>query len=188
MYNTFQINNLQDYSDLYLLTDVLLLADIVDNFRDILFNLYNLASLHTWTLPGFAWQAALKHMKNYSRLSNRKFMYEFIEKGVRRGIAQITHRYAQSTPSSNTHSNATQLIYLDANNLYGHAMSQTLPSRNFRWLSQTEIDTYTTSSILNLSDTSPTGMIYGVDLNCRMHLHDNHKDFPLAPDHLTVYL
>ena len=74
----------------------------------------------------------------------------------------------------------TCLQYLDANNLYGWAMSQPLPVKNFRWLDDDEIGTYTKYPewIRNCT--------LEVDLECPKELHDAHNDYPLAPESLTV--
>ena len=58
--NAFEINTMWDYHDLYLITDVLQLADILINFKKTCLESYNIDPLHSFTLPGFAWEAALK--------------------------------------------------------------------------------------------------------------------------------
>ena len=67
------------------------------------------------------------------------------------------------------------LTHLDANNLYGWAMSKFLPYGGFKW-SNTDID------ILNIPDDSLKGYILEVDLEYPKELHDLHSDFPLAPE------
>ncbi|XP_047513543.1 uncharacterized protein LOC125055226 isoform X3 [Pieris napi] len=70
------------------------------------------------------------------------------------------------------------LIYLDANNLYGWAMSQYLPTGQFEW---TNPDTD-----FNVSDESEVGFILEVDLEYPVHLHDKHSDLPLCPENISV--
>ena len=75
------------------------------------------------------------------------------------------------------------LIYLDANNLYGCAMSQFLPTHRFRLLSSDEI---TALELENLCDDSEDGYIYEVDLHYPAKLHNQHDDYPLAPESLVI--
>ena len=61
--DAFKIRNLGEYHDLYLKTDVLLLADVFENFRKTCLNHYRLDSSHYMTLPGLSWDAMLKMTK-----------------------------------------------------------------------------------------------------------------------------
>ena len=70
-------------------------------------------------------------------------------------------------------------MYLDANNLYGWAMSQPIPTGEFAWLTENEIQRL---SIENIPDDSDDGYISEVDLSYPAGLHDQHNDYPLAPE------
>ena len=83
-------------------------------------------------------------------------------------------RYYFSLPKQN-------LIYLDVNNLYGWAMSQSLLTHGFRFLQQDEI-----STLQEQSDDVEDGYIFEVDLHYPTHLHDRHDDYPLAPESLVI--
>ncbi|KAK3747985.1 hypothetical protein QZH41_003960 [Actinostola sp. cb2023] len=71
VFTTFQLQNLGEYHDLYLLSDVLLLADVFENFRNICLNYYELDPAHFYTSPGLAWSACLKMIGRYH--TNRYF-------------------------------------------------------------------------------------------------------------------
>ena len=60
VFNSFACQNMGDYHDLYLMSDVLLLADVFENFRSVCLKAYNLDPCHFYTSPGLAWQACLK--------------------------------------------------------------------------------------------------------------------------------
>ena len=75
------------------------------------------------------------------------------------------------------------IMYLDANNLYGWAMSQYLTYSRFKWLNQREIDEFDVNSI---GENSPVGYILEVDLKHPDELHKLHSDYPLAPEKLEI--
>ena len=69
--------------------------------------------------------------------------------------------------------------YLDANNLYGWAMSQKLPIEGFKWMKEKELNVWQ-------HPLPNQGCILEVDLEYPQHLHDLHNEYPLAPEHLEV--
>jgi hypothetical protein len=122
----------------------------------------------------------LKKTKIQLELIHDVDMYQFIEKGLRGGVSNIAHRYSkaynkymkdydESKPSS-------YIMYLDANNLYGWAMSQLLPTGNFKWeKGNVNLAEYT-------RDDAKRGIILEVDLEYPNELHDLHNGYPLAPE------
>jgi len=89
------IRTLGEYSDLYLKTNVLLLADIFENFRNSCVANYGLDLAYYYTLHGFTWDAMLKHTRiNFELLIDNMIM--FIERGIRGGLSQYSNRYAQT--------------------------------------------------------------------------------------------
>ncbi|GFX95332.1 uncharacterized protein TNCV_849221 [Trichonephila clavipes] len=181
IWNIFQMHTLGDYHDLYVTVDVLLLSDIFENFRTLCQNYYKIDPCHTYTAPGLAWQACLKMTKVRLELLTDIDMHLFIEKGIRGGVAMISHRYAKANNAylSNYDSSlpSSYIIYLDANNLYGWAMSQHLPTHDFSW---TDEDV----NFMNVPDDSEIGYIFEVDLEYPDELHDLHSCYPLAPEKL----
>ena len=125
----------QDYHDLYLKSDVLLLADVFENFRKTCLKHYELDPCHYYTAPGLAWDACLKETKRDLELLKDYDMLMMFEKGIRGGITHISKRYAEA---NNKYMKETQpssyIQHLDANNLYGWAMSQKLPTHGFKWI------------------------------------------------------
>ena len=111
--------------------------------------------------------------------------YLFIEKGTRGGISYIAKRYAKANNKYiNDYDSNKQSIfitYLDKNNLYGWAMSEYLPYREFEWLKN--VDSFDVMSIDKKSD---VGYILEVDLKYPKELYELHNDYPLAPEKLTV--
>ena len=111
-------------------------------------------------------------------------MYQMVEKGMRGGISNISHRYATANHPNMTTYNSKEkmrtLIYQDANALYAWAMSQLLPMKNFKWISPDKVD------IMQIPKNSSKGYILEVDLEYPERLHDKHNLYPLAPEHMQV--
>ena len=133
------------------------------------------------------WDAALKLTNVKLDHFDNEDMYTFIEHSIRGGISQISKRFARTNNNKCRNFDPlkpkTHLIYLDANNLYGWAMSQYLPTHNFRWLSRAEIN----NIIINqLADDAEDGYIFEVDLVYPESLHSQHNDYPLAPERSNI--
>jgi hypothetical protein len=183
----FELQNLGQYHDLYVLTDALSLADVFENFRDIYLNYYGLDAAHFYTSPWLAWQAALKMTGVHLELLTDIDMHLFLEQGLRGGISTITHKHAKTNnkdvPDYVPSQPSSHVTYLDANNLCGWAMSQALPVDVFRWLENQEIESL---SVLEISDDSENGYILEVDLDYPPNLYDLHNEYPLAPEKMKV--
>ena len=165
------------------MTDVLLLADVFENFRSLCMKDYGLDPAHFYTTPGLSFQACLKMTGVELDLFTDPEKHLFIENNIRGGVSMISNRYAKAnnkyTEDGLDATRPTSFVsYLDANNLYGYAMSQPLPTGNFRFLTKDQIDNL---DILNIPDDHPMGYILEVDLEYPDSLHELHNDYPLAP-------
>ena len=181
------MNTLGDYHDLYLKTDVLLLADVFEKFMSTCLDYYGLDLCHYFSSPGLSWDAMLNMTKTKLDLILDIIMYLFIEKRMRGGICYIakTHSKAnnQYMECYDSSTESKYITYLDANNLYGWAMSQYLPYSGFKWLSEKEISDF----CFNFSsENSSIGYILEVDLEYPSELHYLHNDYPLAPKKLAI--
>lgn len=171
------ITNMEEYHDLYLKTDVLLLCDVVENFRDICLKHYELDSAWYLTFPGLAYDAMLKMTGVKLELLSDPDMLLMFEKGIRGGVTVATQRYAKANNPYNEKyepSNPTNyLMYVDANNLYGWAMSKHLPTSDFQWINPDEIPALDT-----LTAEDDQGYMLEVDLEYSKDLHEYHNDYP----------
>ena len=190
VWDTFNLKTMGDYHDLYLKSDILLLADVFENFRKTCLQYYKLDPCHYFSSPGLSWDAMLKMTDIKLELITDIDMYQFIEKGMRGGISYIANRYGKANnkymKNYDEKAPSKYIMYLDANNLYGWAMSQALPTGNFKWLSPKQIEK------INLyTDDSKKGLILEVDFEYPQELHDLHNDYPLkvkvAQDMLSDY-
>ena len=182
VWTTFDCKNLKDYHDVYLSRDVLLLADVFENFRKTAMATYGLDPAHYLTLPGYSWDALLKSTEVSLELITEPDKYLFIEKGLRGGISMVSHRHAIANNQYMQNFDPSQpdsyLLYLDSNNLYGWAMSQPMPTGGFQWVNYTD-------QILETPADADHGFILEVDLDYPTSLHQQHNDYPLAPEKLT---
>ena len=137
VWDSFNMETMKDYHELYNDSDALLLADVFENFRDLCLKIYRLDPVYYFTAPGLAWDACLKMTSiNLELLSNPDMLLMF-EKGIRGGVSIIRKRYGEANNkymrSFNKNKPSKYLIDLDANNLYGDAMSRKLPTHGFKW-------------------------------------------------------
>ncbi|CAI6374232.1 unnamed protein product [Macrosiphum euphorbiae] len=159
VWNHFACTSLGAYSDLYLKVDVVLSADVFENFRDIFYKSFNLELLTDF----------------------EKVL--FTEAGTRGGLVQASRRHARAnnpaTPGYNADEPSTSLIYLDANNLYGYAMCKYMPISDFTWYpGNPEV---ALAQLEWMGETDDVGRIYEVDISYPQHLHDAHNDMPFLP-------
>ena len=139
VWEEFGIHNLGDYHDLYLRTDVVLLANMYEAFRDTCLKHYKLDPAHFYTSPGLAWKACLKHTGIKLELLTNPDMLLMFKQGIRGGITQVVRKYSSANNKYmgdrfDPKSESSYLQYLDANNFYSWAMSQPLPTGGFKWV------------------------------------------------------
>ena len=184
VWNEFGLSSMGEYHDLYLKSDILLLTDVFENFRKACLQYYELDPAHYFSTPGLSWDAMLKKTKTKLKLISDVDMFQFIEKGMRGGISYIANRYGKANNKYMVHHNPEEaskyIMYLDANNLYGWAMIQYLPTGGFEWLTGEEVD------LSKYNDESEKGLILEVDLEYPEELHDLHNDYPLASEKIKV--
>ena len=92
VFNHFDMTDLGDYHNFCLLTDVLSLADVFKNFRDVCLQHYGLDSAHNNTFPGLSWQATLKMTDAESDLLTNIDQHLFIKEEIRWGVTMISHQ------------------------------------------------------------------------------------------------
>ena len=186
VWNTFNCQTLQDYHDIYLKSDVLLLADVFESFRKMCLNHYQLDPCHYYTAPGLAWDACLKLTKQELQLLTDYDMLMMFEQGIRGGITHISKRYAEANNKYMKNFDKTKpstfIQYLDANNLYGWAMSQKLPTHGFKWI---DVNIPKVLKLMEKKDTKQ-GYLFEVDLDYPPSLWKSHNDYPLAPERMKI--
>ena len=187
VWNTFMIKTMGEYHDLYLVSDVLLLTDVFENFRKTCMQYYKLDPCHYFTSPGLSWDAMLKMTNIKLELMTDIDMFQFIKKGMRGGVSYMANRYGNANNKYMKEYDekvpSKYIMYLDTNNLYGWAMSQYLPTGNFKWMTDTEISKI---DLGKYKADGKKGLIPEVDLEYPQELHDIHNDYPVAPEKVKV--
>lgn len=193
VFEHFKCKNLRSYHDLYLVTDVLLLADIFENFREVSLKNYNLDPCHYLTAPSLAWDAFLKLTKIEIDLCTDKQVneYLFFESAIRGGISTMKQRYAKANnkhmENYDKNEESSYIMYLDANNLYGWAMCQYLPYSVNGFLPPDMLSTDEWLKLINLlREDEKLGYMFEVDLEYPKELHDYHNDYPMAPERVAL--
>ena len=158
-----------------------MLADVFENFRKTCLKHYNLDPAHYYTSPGLAWDAFLKETGQELQLLHDYDMLMMFERGIRGGKTHISRRYAEANNKYmidyNPDKPSTYIQYLDANNLYGWAMSQSLPTHGFKWMHNLTID-----SVIDLLERRK----FEVDLEYPRKLWKSDNDYPLALEKINV--
>ncbi len=204
VWKVFDMKSFRDYHNLYNKSDVLLLADVFENFRKVCKKNYELDPCWYYTAPGLAWDACLKLTKINLELLTDPDMLLMVERGLRGGISMISTRHSKANnkymklaltkdqykdlnnylserglPRVDSYYDPSKpskyIVYLDANNLYGWAMSKPLPVKNFKWMSKQELNKW-----------RYIACILEVDIEYPKELHDLHNEYPLAPERLTI--
>ena len=172
VWSLFECKSFEDYMKVYLTADVLLLADVFENFRTTSMAQYGLDPVHYYSAPMLAWDAALKKTGAQPALVSDPDMYQFLENGKRGGISMISHRHAVVENSE-----SEKILYVDANNLYGWAMVQDLPYDSYEW-----VDVGYDAKRYGKG----RGCFVEVDLEYPAAIHDLHNDYPLAVEKRSV--
>ena len=185
VWNTFKMKTCKEYHELYNVTDVLLLADVFENFRENSLKTYGLDPVYYFTAPGLAWDACLKITDVELELLSDVNMLLMFEKGIRGGISIISNRYGEANNKYMSQGFKKSelkkyLMYLDANNLYGCAMSMKLPTHGFKWLTSGKMEKLYDNQVVQIWEKTPC--ILEVDLYYPDELHDLHNDYPLCPE------
>jgi hypothetical protein len=176
VFSAFHMTNMREYLELYNRVDVLLLTEAIVCFRAEVYSKFELDMCQYISLSQMAFDCYLKYTGTEIELMSNIDMITKVEQAIRGGNSFVRERYVKTTEEQ-------QLLYVDANNLYGFCECLPLPigeyvelrERDFsriNWLKQSLDQTY--------------GYMACVDLEYPAELHDSHSAFPLAVDNLTV--
>ena len=163
VWNKFEMKTIKDYHDLYLKYDILLLTDAFVKFRDNILKNYGLCCPSQYlSVPDLSWDAMLNMANMELELITNPDMYISFAKGMTGGVSHISNRYSTANnkclKSHDSEQESKHIIYSDANNLFGYAISRFLSTNGFKWVDPKEFDLNKYISI------SSKGYVLKVDL------------------------
>ena len=123
------------------------MGDVFENFRDICIKNYKLDPAHYYTAPGLSWDACLKMTRVELELLTDVDMLLMVERGIRGGVSMVSKRFSKANnkymrDKFEASEPSKYIQYLDANNLYGVAMSMNLPTHIFKWMNDMELSVW----------------------------------------------
>ena len=181
VFEEFKCKDMIDYTELYCCMDVGLLAEIVLQFRNLVFDNFGLDCCHYISTPQLAFDCMLRSTEVEIELLTDIDKILFIENNIRGGVSFINQRHCKLGVDAKGFK--TTMAYIDANNLYGLAQCYPMPLKKFRWLEDDEIKLL---NWMDMTDEQETGYILEVDLDYPQHLHAAHSSLPLAPHRLKI--
>ena len=166
----FDIKNGEELTEIYLKSDVLLLACVFEKFIKVSINEFKINPLFCVSLPGYTWQCGLKYTGINLQTLQVKDMILLLENNIRGGISSVMgDRYIKSDQKE-------KILYIDANNLYGHSMSDPLPYDEIKFDKNVKLE-----DILNTLHDSDIGYFVEADLIYPDNIKEKTKNFPFAP-------
>ena len=192
LWKTFNLKNMGQLHDLYMTTDVTLLADVFEEFRESSLKNYKLDPAHFLTAPALSWSACLKYTKVILELPTDMDMSMFFDKGLIGGISLIANQFARANHEGlGEHFDPEKLksfiFMVDCNNQYGWSMSQYLPTGGFKWQNVEDKSVEEWADFVNKQkEEQNKGYFLEVDLEYPQELHESHDTFPCAPEHVEI--
>ena len=191
VWEAFGIKNMGEWTSLYCLVDVCILADAFCKFQTIFMKEFGIDPANYYSLPSTAWSAALKYSKVELSLITNNEMYQFLEGAVRGGLSTGgDRRYIEANnpycPNYKPEEERNFLVNLDANSLYSWALSKKLPVNNFKWVKKEDLKKIDENFIMKLGEDDPTGYFFEVDITFPEETHDKFNAYPPAPQRRVV--
>jgi hypothetical protein len=204
VWDFFNCKSFGDYHDIYLKTDVYILADVMENFRRMALKEFGVDPCHYFTLPSVGFDTMLKKTEEHQKMQKGKKIerlqlftegeedkYMFFEEDKTGGICSSGGvRYAKANNKYMKNYDKTKesyyLLYIDANNLYGWAMSQKLPINQLTWVDPSELNTG--SFLTHVFDTVDSDFSYFLEVDAYLpqDYHDQQNDYPCFPERIVV--
>ena len=167
----FNIKNGEELTEIYLKSDVLLLACVFEKFIKVSVGEFDINPLYCVSLPGYTWQCGLKYTGINLQTLQDKDMILLLENNIRGGISSVMgDRYIRSDDNK-------KVLYFEADNLYGDSMSQALPYDEIKYDNNIKLE-----DILNTPDDNHIGYFIEVDLKYPNNIKEKTRNFLFCPE------
>ena len=167
----------QELTMLYLKMDVLMLGDVFENFVEKSTLMYGIIPLYSYSAPGCTWKAGLKLTNIKLDFIHSKELLLLLEINIRGGISRVMgERHVQFDENE-------QILYIDAKNLFGWAMSRYLPTGDFEKLpfpEEYELEQIV-EDLLQFRNNNEYGYFIECDLEYPVEIKEKSEKFPLCP-------
>lgn len=178
VYRKFRCRNLNDYMLVYLQTDVLLLSNVFEAYRRLSLEKWKMDPVKFFSASHFTFQCMLRYTGVEIEIMQDMEMVNMIKQSIRGGLSLVSKRYIEANDplmkKFDSSKDRVEIAYIDCCNLYGYALKQCLPHKNFRWLTSDEIGAF---DVRNVADDAKTGYILECDFEFPETVHDSLKDF-----------
>ena len=190
VYEALGCKTFKDYHLAYLKCDVMFLADVFEKFRKTCVTYYGLDPANYLTVPGLAWDAMLlKTGVKLELITDIEVlnMYESMKRGGLCFVGSKRHVKANNKylEGYDETQESNYIMYWDANNLYGFAMSQYLPYADFKFI---DTDDENINKVLTNPSDNDIGYTAKVTISYPPEIHDKVKEFVPAPESITPKL
>ena len=176
VFSFFKCKNMLDYCELYCQLDTVLLFEVMESFRSTIKENFGLDCTRYISAPQLAFDCMLSTLDEPIELMSDPDMILMCENNIRGGVSFVGERWVAADPEGNRN-----LVYIDANNLYGFAQQSPLPVGNYQWCTRDEVDRLG-KEIHSKGLDDEIGYILEVDLFYPPLVHDKHASMPLAAE------
>lgn len=187
IWKNFHCKSLQEYMEMYMKLDTLLLAAVFEKYRATTFDHFKLDPVHYVSSPSLSYDAMLRVSGVKLDYLKDLDMYNFFQETIRGGITQTSNRYALANniylEDYKSYLPSSYIASYDINSLYAYCMTLRLPYKDFQWMTADELENIDISSLPKHGE---TGYFFEVCLEYGEHLHSFHNDLPLAPEKRMV--
>ena len=178
----FDNKNGGELTEIYLKSDVLLLACVSEKIIKVSVNEFEINPLYCVSLPGYTWECGLKYTGVNLQTLQDKDLILTLENNIGGGISSVMgDRYVESDENK-------KILYMDASNLYGHSMYQPLPYDEIEmWHGDPDLYMNWLEETLNTPDDSDIGFFVEINSRYPDHIKEKTKSFPFCPENKIIH-
>jgi hypothetical protein len=188
LFDDFSLKTQYAYLRLVSQSMVLIVAGVLENFRDIVYSTYGLDPYYTFSAARYSWDAAFYMTKSSVQLVTCSKIRKIIDDGIMGGLSFVSKRICQSnTPQYGSYDPKkpqTELLFCDQNSQYSWSMRQYLPVSNYEFMTSSELAAF---DYHNQEEDTGIGFIFCVSVMYPPVCQDL-LDIPIIPTHDKIHI